>query len=445
MHVIIIGAGEVGVYLAKRLQYEGVDVAMIELDPIKAAKVSNKLDIQVVVGSGSSPVALKEAGIEKADILAAVTQNDEVNLVASLLAKENNVATTVVRVEADELHKKDAANLLQAAGVDILIDPDAETADEILTLIGANGAKEFYQMSASQLIVLGATVTEEAPLAQQALTSIYASADNAFLVGTITRDEKTIIPRGDEKLLPGDHVRVLCQRSDQIRLLQLLGVTAKKARRVMILGGGAVAERLAGRLCSAGIEVTVIEKDSDRADALARRLEKAMVICGDITDTELLLQESVGEADVVIATTGEDASNVLACGFAATEGTHFTVAVIHRLDLLAMVKRFGVDASLSPRKASANAVLRQIRKGNVHSILESDVEIDEFIIGPDSELDRHSLADISLPKNLLIGAVTTRNGISSIANDQTEINAGDTVIVFGTSKAVSRLRPKLGS
>ncbi len=433
MHVVILGAGEIGFFLAERLQAERHDVVVVEVDPTRAASIGEQLDVQVVLGSASSPATLHDAGIHNADLLAAVTQNDEVNLIASLLAKEHGVAKTVVRLQADELRGAAGQHLQKSVGADLVIDPDADTADEILELLHVTGADEVYHMT-GDLLVIGAVIAEDAPLAGRRLAEIAASYEPnwPFLFGAVTRDGVTSIPRGDQELLAGDHVRVLATRSARRQILELLGVPGGEANRVMVLGGGSIGTRVAEELLKEGVDVVLVERDPDRARFLADRLQHAVVITGDITNPDVLTEESVGKKDAVIATTGEDQSNVLACAFAAAEGTRFTVAVLHRLAFLPLIRRFDINATVSPRTASANAVLRHVRGGTaaVTTFLDSDSEVDELEIEAGSRADGARVADLHLPKQVLLGAVSRDGKPGSIVRGDTVLAAGDHVVVF---------------
>jgi trk system potassium uptake protein TrkA len=444
MHVVIVGAGEVGWYLAQRLGAEGNDVVVVEQNEVIAAAIGAELDVQVVVGSATVPSVLQAAGIERADLLAGVTQNDEVNLLASLLAKEFGVAQTVVRLQTEELRGPLGEKLLTTMRADVIIDPDADTADEILELAHVSGADEVYPMAGGELLVLGAVVGASSPFVGHDLAEIGRSfePDWNFLFGALTRGGETVIPRGDQVLEAGDHVRVLTKRAARREILELLGAATRRARRVMVLGGGAVGTRVADRLQSEGATVVLVEHDPLRAKRLSERLPRVTIVQGDITDTELLLEESVARMDLVIAATGDDASNVLACAYAAAEGDAFTVAVLHRLALLPLVRQFGIDAALSPRTASANAVLRHIRGGtaSVATFLESDVEVNEFEIGPGSEADGIHVADLHLPHSVLLGAVTRDDGTVQIVRGRTQLHAGDDVVVFSRPDALAAIR-----
>ncbi len=444
MHVVIVGAGEVGWYLAQRLGAEGNDVVVVEQNEQIAAAIGAELDVQVVVGSATVPSVLRAAGIERADLLAGVTQNDEVNLLASLLAKEFGVAQTVVRIQTEELRGPLGEKLLATMRADVVIDPDADTADEIMELAHVGGADEVYPMSGGALLVLGAVIGDRSPFVGRDLAEIGRSFEPnwRFLFGALTRDGETVIPRGDQVLEAGDHVRVLTTRAARREIMELLGAATRQAHRVMVLGGGAVGTRVAEQLQSEGASVVLVEHDAHRAKALSERLPRVTVVQGDIADTELLLEESVARMDLVIAATGDDAANVLACAYAAAEGDAFTVAVLHRLALLPLVRQFGIDAALSPRTASANAVLRYIRGGtaSVATFLESDIEVNEFSIEAGSDAAGTLVAELHLPHSVLLGAVTRPDGSSQIVRGHTRLDAGDNVVVFSRpdSLAVTR-------
>ncbi len=444
MHVIIVGAGEVGWYLAQRLGAENHDVVVVEQDAGRAMSIGEQLDVQVIQGSGSSPSVLEDAGIARCEMLAAVTQNDEVNLVASILGREAGVDTTVVRLQSEELRGRAGEALIEAVKADLVIDPDADTADEILELVHTTGADEVYPMAGGDLLVVGATVPDDASVVDKSMAEIGRSfrGERQFLFGAITRDGTTIIPRGDQTIRAGDHVRMLGTRQARQEMLAILGLPGGNARRVMVLGGGAIGFRVAERLQNEGVEVVIVERDPARAADIAEHLHRVVVIQGEVTDTDLLAEESVGRMDAVIAATGEDASNVLACAFAAAEGAGFTVAVLHSLSLLPLVKRFGIDAALSPRTASANAVLRHVRGGTaaVATFLESDAEVDELEIEAGSPADGAIVSELSLPQEMLIGAVNRPGQPVEIVRGTTVLQSGDHVVVFARPDALAEAK-----
>ena len=441
MHVVIIGAGEVGWYLAQRLGAEHHDVVVVEQDEVIARALGDELDVQTVVGSGTHPSVLRTAGVDRADLVAGVTQNDEVNLIASALSKQLGAKQTVVRIQTDELRGEDGAALRELVDADLVIDPDADTAEEILRLVSVSGADEVYPMASGGLVVLGAVVGPASAMVGQRLADIGSVDHWRFLFGAVTRDGETIIPRGDLEVLAGDHVRVLTEEAHQRDVLAALDAAGKRVRRVMVLGGGSVGARVAQQLTHSAA-VTLVERDHQRAMALAERLHKATIVEGDITDTNLLSEESISTMDVVIAATGEDTANVLACAFAAAESDAFTVAVLHRLALLPLVRQFGIDAALSPRTASATAVLRQFRGGasSVATFLDSDVEVDEFVIAPGSPGDGALVRSLHLPRSVLLGAVVRVDGSAEIVRGDTTLHGGESVVLFARPSALTEVR-----
>ncbi len=441
MHVVIIGAGEVGWYLAQRLGAEHHDVVVVEQNEVIARALGEELDVQTIVGSGTHPSILRAARVDRAELVAGVTQDDEVNMIASALAKQLGAVQTVVRLQTDELRGPDGAQLRELVNADLIIDPDADTAEEILRLVSVSGADEVYPMASGNLVVLGAVVGELSPMTGQTLADI-ASVDHwRFLFGAVTRDGETIIPRGDLEVQAGDHVRVLTEQSRQREVLEALDAVGRRVRKVLVLGGGAVGARVAERLVRSA-DVTLVERDHHRATALSERLRKVTVVEGDITDTNLLTEESVSTMDVVIAATGEDTANVLACAFAAAESDAFTVVVLHRLALLPLVRQFGIDAALSPRTASANAVLRQLRGGasSVATFLESDVEVDEFVIQAGSPGDGAVVRNLHLPRSVLLGAVVREDGSTEIVRGNTQLHAGESVVLFARPSSLNDVR-----
>lgn len=440
MHVVIVGAGEIGWFLAQRLGAENHDIVVVETDSARASAISEQLDVQVVTGSGSSPGVLLAAGIDNTDLLAAVTQTDEVNMIASLIAKQHGVGKTIVRLQSEELRQEAAAELVASLGADVVIDPDADTADEILELVHLTGADEVYPMGNGELVVIGAEIAEGAPVAGLHLSELAKRYEPnwEFLFGAVTRGRLTTIPRGDYQLCVGDHVRVLATKGARKKILNLLGLPGGNAKRVMVLGGGAIGTRVAEKLECEGVDVVLVERDIVRARELAEKLKRTLVVVGDVTDTDLLAEEGAAKMDAVIATTGEDASNVLSCAYAAAAGSAFTVAVLHRLALLPLVRQFGINAALSPRTASANSVLRQLRGGAsaVTTFLESDAEIDEFVIEAGSKADGSRVLDLHLPHEVLLGAVIRDGEPARIVRGDTVLKADDHVVVFATPDAL---------
>ena len=447
MYVIVVGAGEVGTYVAERLSREGHDVAVVERDPVALRAVSEHLDVLTLLGSGTNPEILRQAGIDRAEMMVAVTSQDEVNLVCCLVGKQAGISRTVCRLEDPELRSRRSAALHDAMGVDLIIDPDHETAQEILELLEYPGTSEVSQMAGGEVVVIGARLPPDAPIVGRSLREIALEYEPEwdFLFGVITRRGETLIPRGDVRLEADDLVRVLCKRKARRQLMKLIGLAGRAPRRVMLLGGGRTAEIVASMLDDRGGDVVIVERDVARANELAGRLPGALVLCGEITDSDLLGESDVGSFDAVLALTGEDDANILACLYAKLEGARETIAVVHRLSLLNLLSEAGIDVALSPRTASANGVLRFVRGdvSAVATVLQGEVEVLEVEVKEGSPADGGIVAELRLPKDVLVGAFV-RDGKAQIARGRSELRDRDHVVLFAMPGSVSDVRRVFG-
>jgi trk system potassium uptake protein TrkA len=442
VRVIVVGAGEVGSYIAERLSRQGIDVYVVERDAKKAAHLAETVDVEVITGSGTHPSILALAGVDSADLLVAVTKSDEVNLIASMLAKEADVPRTIVRLEAPELRGRDAAALRRASRADLFIDPDEETAQEVLSLIEMPGASEVAKLGNGEVVVIGARVPVDAPIVGKSLIEIGLENEPEwdFIVSTIRRGEETVIPRGDYTIEANDLVRIVCKRSARRKVAKLLGLARDVPREILLLGGGRTATLVAQKLSLTGARVQMIERDPERARQLAEQLDGVRVLNGDITDSDVLDEADLPRIELVAALTGEDDANVLASVYAKSAGVPETIAVVHRLNFLSLLDQVGVDAALSPRTATANGVLRFVRGdvAQVATFLQGEVELLEFELHSGSAADGQTIAELKLPRDVLIAAIV-RDGRSQIARGRTTLRKGDHVIVIAEPESVDKV------
>ena len=318
------------------------------------------------------------------------------------------------------------------------------------------------------VVVLGARLPGHAPLVGVSLKALgrELEPDWDFIVASITRTEEgaeaeaTIIPREDVILREGDLLRVVCKRRALRDVTQRLGLARDMPTRALLLGGGRTAELLAESLIKRGLDVGMIERRPERADELSARLDRAVVYKGDITDAELLEEADIAEQDVVIALTGEDHANVLACLYAKSAGATRarrrgddkegpeTIAVIHRLELLDLLEAQQPDATVSPRTATANSVLRFMRGGGdsvaaVATFLHGDVEVLEFAVSDDSACNGATVADLDIPKGALVGAIV-RDGKPQIARGRSTLRDRDHVVVIARPDSVDHVTALFG-
>jgi len=462
VYIIVVGAGEVGSYVAERLSGQEHDIALIETDPDRFREIDKNLDVLAVRGSGTDPDCLQQAGLDKADLLVAVTANDEANLLSALLARQAGVQKTIVRVESRRLRRPEVNALFKGLTDHLVIDPDEEVAEQVLRLMEYPGALDVAQMADGEVVAIGARLPAHAPLVGVTLGALGSELepDWGFIVGSITRREKardhsvkktTFIPRADAVLAEGDLLRIICKRRAVKDVTHRLGIARDMPTRALLLGGGRTAQMLSEALINRGIDVAIIELDERRAEELAADLPGTLVLRGDIVDADMLEEADVGGQDVVIALTGEDDSNVLACLYAqaagamrnGTEGGLKTIAVVHRLKLLDLLDAHRVGATLSPRTATANSVLRFVR-GDVGTVaavatyLQGDVEILEFAVSDSCQCAGNTVADLHMPHDSLIGAIV-RDGKAQIARGRSTLRARDHVVVLAKPESVDRV------
>ena len=462
MRIIVVGAGEVGTYVADRLSRQEHDIALIELDSERFRQIDAELDVLAINGSGTDPAALKRAGIADTDLLVAATNKDEINLFSALLARQAGVNKTIVRVESRKLRSKEVSALFDKFDDHLVIDPDQEVADSVLRLMEYPGAMDLSRMADEEVVIIGARLPAHAPLVGVSLHALGRELDPDwdFIVGTITRkveegdqEEKTIIPRQDEVLREGDLLRVICKSRALRDVTDRLGIEKDVPRRALLLGGGRPAEMIAESLLYRGVDVAIFEKKHERALELSETLAKALVYEGDVTDVEMLEEADVARQDLVIALTGEDDANVLACLYAKSTSARSkknnneagieTIAVVHRLKLLDLLETNQVDTALSPRTATANSVLRFVR-GDVGSVaavetfLHGDVEVLEFAVSDESPCVGKTLSDMEVTKDALVGAIV-RDGKAQIARGQSTFRSNDHVIAIAKPESVDKL------
>ena len=463
MRIIVVGAGEVGTYIADRLSRQEHDIALIELNPERFREIDGELDVLVINGSGTDSALLDKAGISETDLLVAATNKDEINLFCALLARQAGVSKTIVRVESKKLRSKEVEALFEKFDDHLVIDPDQEVADSVLRLMEYPGAMDLARMADDEVVIIGARLPAHAPLVGVSLNALGRELDPDwdFIVGTITRkaetddsEEVTIVPRHDEILKEGDLLRVICKSRALHDVTSRLGIAKDVPRRALLLGGGRTAEMIAESLLYRGVDVAIIEKKHERALELSENLPKALIYEGDVTDVEMLEEADVARQDLVIALTGEDDANVLACLYAKSvsaqskktnnsEESIETIAVVHRLKLLDLLETNQVDTALSPRTATANSVLRFVR-GDVGSVaavetfLHGDVEILEFAVSDESPCVGKSIEEMQFTKGALIGAIV-RDGKAQIGRGHSTFRANDHVIAIAKPESVEKL------
>jgi trk system potassium uptake protein TrkA len=442
MHIIVIGAGAVGSYLAERLSLEGQDVVVVEADGSRAEEVQSEVDCLVIHGNGASTSALEEAGIQDAGLLIAVTSSDAVNVLACQAAARYHVPRRVARVEDPTLREQ-----LGELGVDVVIDPGETLAHELVRLVGRGRVSEMIEFADGRLLLIGGYVARDAPLAGLSLAELRTRVSGwEWLVAAVIRDGETMIARGDTLIEAGDHVLVMSKGDHAGEALGLMGLEAQPPRKVIILGATRLAVLAAEQFAGRHLQTILIDEDADRCRDLAAEWDRVVVVQGDPTDPKVLQSEGVESADAVLALTGWDEVNIVGCLIAKALGAETTIARFHRFEYVGLLPGIGIDAGVSSRLAAANAILRFVRRGHVHSVVtfqDSAAEAIELELDPGSRVIGQTIQDIGLPKSVIVGGVV-RDGEAFVPHGSTVISAKDRLIVVALPEAISSVESIFG-
>lgn len=433
MRILILGAGDVGFHLAQQLARENHDVTLVEQDRARARSIQETMDGLVIEGNGASLVTLERAGIERTDLLLAVTSHDEINIMACLSAAQYKVPKRIARVSKPDYYDHTGILPPERLGVDLMINPERECALETYQLLQSGAATEFAQFEGGLVQLIGVRVKVGAPVAGKRLLEIgKMTSDVRALVVAIARGSQTIIPSGGTRIEAGDQAFIMGEASHMTDVLTLAGYERFDLRRVVIAGGSREAWFLARLLEEHRIECTILESDRARAVDLAERLTRSLILHGDATDLELLEMEGIGDADGFVAYTGSDETNLLSCLLAKSLGTRKVISLIDRFDYVPLVARVGVDAAVSPRVAAVNAIMSYVRRGSVLAVATlkgTRAEGIEFDVSARFPFVGQPLAKVRFPSGSLVGAIV-RGGQVIIPNGADAIRTGDRVIMF---------------
>jgi trk system potassium uptake protein TrkA len=440
---IIIGAGEVGFHIANHMTLEKMDVVVIDVNPQALRRVSDHIDVKTVLGSGSSPVILKAAGLKGAEIVLAVTNSDEVNLVAcmmvDLLSPDTKKLARLRKADLDGYHSHFHK---YAPHIDTIINPEIEVVKTISRLLQVSGATEVNEFADGAIKLVGIKLDETAGLAGKRLTDIQAESGEAWpLVAAIIRDEKLLIPMGKDRLEAGDEIYIVEKEDRLAETLLLFGKPSMPVRRLMIIGGGAIGLRLATSLENSPMQIKIIEKDAGRCEALAAILDKAIVIHGDGSDQALLKEENIHDTDIAVMLTNDEETNILASLLAKRLGAKKAITKISRFSYFPLVASVGIEKVVSPRLSAINSILHHIRQGKVLSAISlrgEQAEVIEAEVTDASGIVNRALRSISFPKGVLVTGIVHNDSVS-IPSGESVIYPGDRIVIFARKEAISRL------
>ncbi|MCG8425208.1 MAG: Trk system potassium transporter TrkA [Proteobacteria bacterium] len=441
VYIIIVGAGEVGSYLARILVEEDHDVAIIESSEQLARDLDASLDALVVHGTGVSQQAFVHAGIAKADLVLAVTEIDEVNLIACMTAmKCERKPRTVARVRRAEYLADGSALSAEELGLDLLVGPERSVAREVVSLLSYEGSGNVHYLAGGRVALLELPLSNDSPLTNETLAELSDVFPNPSLVAAVSGPRGFRIPHGQDAISPDERAYILTLPENANEFWILSGKPWHHVRHALIVGCGQIGFHLARELETNQLYPTIVEVDRDRAQWVSKRLTKSIVLCGDGTDPEFLREQLDERADAVVVLLEDDEKAVLAGLFAKHLGAK---KVIVRSDTPAynhIAHSLGVDALISPKRAVADDILRFVRRGRIeaaHMLGDHDGEIMELRVpnDPDHKLVGRALKEVEFPSDVLLGAVIRTDRVT-IARGDTVLEQGDDLLVVASSKSV---------
>ena len=443
MKIVIIGNGKIGSNLAALLVQEGHDITVVDCDETHLRKSQNTLDVMCIEGNGATAETQLEAGADKATLLIAATPYDEVNVLCCLIGKRLGTKKTISRVRMPEYYQQ-MHLIREDLGLSMVINPELSTADEIMRVLVFPSAAKVEVFGKGKLELVEYRLPDFPWLEHITLVELYKKIKTKFLICAVQRDEEVFIPSGDFALQEGDRIHVAASHRNIERFFRASGFMKDKVRTVMIVGGGRVGYYLSKQLLAVGMKVKLIEKDRERCEKLSDLLPKAIVICGDGTDQELLEEEDVTASDAFVALTDRDEDNLIISLYAMQQGIPKVVAKSNRQNYAGIAHAAGLDSVISPKLLTAGQILQVVRgmqnsKGSVmnalYKIADGHAEAMEFVANATTRNRDTPLRELRLKPGILV-AVLVHQGRIVIPDGSSSIAAGDTVIVISRNHGI---------
>ncbi len=447
MKIVIVGAGEVGYHIASRLALENKEVVVIDKNTDAIRRVSENMDVQTIAGSGSSPSVLEDAGIHNAEILLAVTNQDETNLVACLVADMLSPSTKkLARIRGADYDKYYESFKQQAPHIDTVINPEIEVVKTIERLMQVPGAVDVGDFADGRIKFVGVYLDKNTRLSGARLSDLPSLiGKRRLLIVAVVREEEVIIPTGKDILLPGDLVYFISEEDQLLDSLSVFEKRVQPVKRVLIIGGGRIGYRLATQLEAQSIYCKIIEKNPKRCSALAERLNKAIVLHGDGSDQSLLSEENIGDIDVVVTLTNDEETNILSSLLARRMGAGKAITKISKFSYFPLMTAIGIEQVVSPRLSAINTILQHIRRGKVLSAISlkgEQAEALEVVALETSDIVGKPLKRISFPKGAIVAGIIRDEQIIIPTGDSV-VEPDDRVIIFAQRRAIGGIEKLL--
>jgi len=423
MYVVIIGMGEVGRHVAKVLQADKHDVVAVDNNLDVIQRVEERLDIASLRGWGASPPVLKQAGVSKADLVVAVTNQDEVNLLAALASKQLGAKRTMARLQGKDYQDRDKGVIHGMFGIDVVVNPRILVAQEISKIARSHGAIDVLGLAGNRIELVQVELGSKSKVLHRPLSKLHMA--DQTLVAAVVRDRELFVPGGADVLLPGDRI-YLIGRAEKMEEVEDQFCGGREATRVCIVGGGVTGESLARNLSRFDVHVILIEKDRETADRLAVDLPRVLVLCGDGTDLRLLEEENIGNFDLFCSVGHNDEVTLMSGLLAKQVGVPRVVCLVHSPDYMRIYRHLGIDIVISPRQVASDHILQYVRKTelkSLHSVEDGQAEVLEVVAGKGSRIVGTPIRKLNIPRGAILASL--------VSDDQARVPKGDDIIHEG--------------
>ncbi len=440
MSVLIIGGGEIGRFIAEKLIEEKKEVIIIEKNERLIDELEEDLDAKIILGNGAAPHVLRDAGIAGVNMVIAVTNSDEVNLLVTLLASlQAPQAKRIARIR-DPQFDIEGETIQDQLKVNLVINPDKESANAILKILEVPGALDIIDFFDGRLKLVGTKVRRNSEVVNRPLSDLTEFSDGgACLLAAIVRGGQLLIPTGESRIMPGDAVYFAAEVSRVAQSMRLFGHEMEKPSSVMISGGGFIGMHLAASLEKLGVGVKIVEDDPKLCSILSRNLNKPIILNASASDQELLQEENIDRMDAFVAVTKDDEENILSGLLAKKMGCPMAISLSHKRAYSRLIYSLGVDVVINPRQLASDTILHFIRKGKVlHAIsIMDEAELIEVEALPTSDIVTKPISELKLPKGLIILSLKRGDEIM-VPRGQTVIQPGDRALIIARQDAIAK-------
>ena len=446
MRAVILGAGSAGSHLAARLCAEKYDVVVVDRQAAPLAEISSDLDILTIEGHGSSPLILERAGIREAEIFVAVTDSDDVNILACSMARMAGVKYKVARISAADYYAPDSVLNLQQMGVDLAINPKEECASELAYMVSLPGSQEVVDLFQGHVLSIGFKVSADSPLLRCTLaTCPQANILKPVRFLALQRGSEVMIPHGDTRFMVGDDLFVIGAPDDLDAMLEYAYPDRPRIRKAVIAGGGGLGRSLAKNLERRRLDLVLVETNPMIADLCSETLDRTLVLKGNIMSSDTLENAGITDETAFIATTGSDENNIIGCLLGQREGACLTIAKVSRPEYVPIINSLSLlDRAVNPHLSMTNAILHYVRGRSVRSAAVLSTlggELLEVLVDSGHPWAGKNIRDLHVPRGAII-AVLEREDRTVVPTGDTRLAAGDKLVIFslpGTADEVTAL------